>query len=54
MPPVSVQSKLKHEEIHSQIREVIYIVIKFVEDEGNVRAFTIPVHQAHKTAAEAT
>ena len=42
---------LKNDKIHGQITDRIYSVVKFMGNEGDAGAFTVPVQQAHKRAA---
>ena len=48
------QSKLKNKKLHSQTNEVVYNVIKFMENEAREGSFTIPVGKAHERASTMT
>jgi hypothetical protein len=52
MPPVL--SKLKHRILHSQTREVVWNVLKFVELEAEQGSFTIPISKAQERTEAAT
>jgi hypothetical protein len=51
MPPVV--SKLKGKVLHSQTREVVNNVLKFMEEEARIGTCTIPIKKAQKRTAAA-
>jgi hypothetical protein len=52
MPPVLL--KLKHRILHSQTREVVWNVLKFMEQEAEQGSFTIPISKANERTEAAT
>jgi hypothetical protein len=52
MPPVL--SKLKHRILRSQTREVVWNVLKFMEQEAEQGFFTMPISKAQERTEAAT